>query len=119
MHDTVVRDSVQAHEVARHEPWCDLRQHALAVADAMGPSGCVGRYIEQGVMGGWVTEDAPEPGTGSRLVVDWRPSEGWNSLRPEEAAELSGLLTRLLAEYRRPAPAPARRLFAGRRRQAG
>jgi hypothetical protein len=88
----------------------------LAVADALGPSGCVGRYIEHGVVGGWVTQDAPERGSGSRFVIDWRPAEGWNSIRPEEAADLSGLLARLLAEHRRPVPADRPRRPASPRR---
>jgi hypothetical protein len=105
VHDTVVEAPVQTVEAERHEPWCDHRQHALARADAVGPSGCVGRYVQHGVVGGWVAEDGPEQIVGARFVVDWRPAEGWDSLRPEEAAELTGLLNRLLAEYRRPAPA--------------
>lgn len=123
VHDTAVSDTVQAQPVERHQPWCDLRQHELAEADAMGQSGCVGRYIRHGAVGGWVAEDvpdqsadAPEQGAGARLVVDWRPAEGWNSLRPEEAAELSGLLTRLLAEHRR--PAGTRRRYAWARRKS-
>ena len=111
MHDTVVEETVQAAALERHEPWCDLRQHALARDEAIGPSGCVGRYIQHGVLGGWVAEDAQ----GTRFVVDWRPAEGWSSLRPDEAVQLSGLLDRLMAEYRRPA---ARRLFGRGRRDS-
>lgn len=117
VHDTVVSDTAPARPVERHEPWCDLEQHALALEDSVGPSGCVGRYIRQGVGGGYVTEDAPDQGSGPRVVVDWQPAEGWISLRPEEAAELSRLLARLVSEYRR--PGPARRLFAWGRRQSG
>jgi hypothetical protein len=120
VHDTVVEDPAQAGE--RHEPWCDLRQHALARAEATGPSGCVGRYVSSGAAGGWIAEDAQEPGTGARIVLDWRPAEGWSSLRPDEVEQLSGLLARLLAEQRRSAPvswaAAARRLAGGRRRLA-
>jgi hypothetical protein len=115
VYDTVVSDTVQALPVEPHEPWCDLEQHALALEDSVGGSGCVGRYIRHGRGGGWVTEDAPEHGTGPRFVLDWGPAEGWTSLRPEEAAELSGLLARLVAEHRR--PTPVRRLFAWSRRQ--
>lgn len=117
MHDTVVRDAAPATPLKRHQPWCDLRQHALARAEATGPSGCVGRYVQHGAAGGWVTDDAPEQGTGSRFVVDFRPAEGWASLRPEEAAELCGLLARLLGEYER--PTPRRRLFSWGRRPPG
>ena len=28
----------------QHEPWCDPKEHATAVRDGMGDSGCVGRY---------------------------------------------------------------------------
>jgi len=82
-----------------HEPWCDRRQHALAGAEAVGPSGCVGRYVEHGSAGGWIADEAPQ--SDPRLVVDWQPADGWAAMTPEEAAELSGLLARLMAEYRR------------------
>jgi hypothetical protein len=122
VHETVVDHPAQAQPGERHEPWCDLRQHALARAEAMGPSGCVGRYVSSGGVGGWIAEDAQEPGTGARIVLDWRPAEGWSSLRPDEVEQLSGLLDRLLAEQRQPAPvawAPAVRLFGrGRQRPA-
>lgn len=114
MHDAVVETTVEARQVERHQPWCDRHQHALALADTIGPAGCVSRYIRHGTVGGWVTEDVPTRGTGVRFVVDWRPGEGWDSLRPDEVAELSGLLTHLLGEYRRPS---ARRSSAWSRRQ--
>ncbi len=97
VHETVVDHPAQAQPGERHQPWCDLRQHALARAEAMGPSGCVGRYVSSGGVGGWIAEDAQEPGTGARIVLDWRPAEGWSSLRPDEVEQLSGLLDRLLA----------------------
>jgi hypothetical protein len=83
----------------RHEPWCDRQQHALAGTETLGPSGCVGRYVEHGAAGGWIADDAPQ--SDPRLVVDWQPAEGWAAMTPEEAADLSGLLARLMAEYRR------------------
>ncbi len=91
--------------MARHETWCDRRQHALAMADAAGPTGCVGRYIQEGTAGGWIADDSSDPSAGSRFIVDWAPAEGWSSLRPEEAAELGALLARLLGEYRQGDPA--------------
>jgi hypothetical protein len=83
----------------RHEPWCDRRQHALAGSETVTPSGCVGRYVEHGAAGGWIADEAPE--SDPRLVLDWQPADGWTSMTPEEAADLSGLLARLMAEYRR------------------
>ncbi|HLM03717.1 MAG TPA: hypothetical protein VK402_00860 [Blastococcus sp.] len=125
MRDTVREDTPRnAGAPERHEPWCDRRQHALALAETLGPSGCVGRYVASGSAGGWIADEAPEADHGPRLVVDWQPAEGWNAVTPEEAADLSGLLARLLAEYRRgaaqAAPTPlaaSRRLVARERRR--
>lgn len=115
MHDTVVEATVERPPVERHQPWCDRHQHALAVADTIGPAGCVSRYIQHGSVGGWVTEDGPTQVDGVRFVVDWRPGEGWSSLRPDEVADLGGLLARLTEEYRR--SETTRRLPAWSRRQ--
>ena len=115
MHDAVVGATVEAQPVDRHRPWCARHQHALALADAIGPAGCVSRYIRHGTVGGWVTEDAPTQGGGVRFVVDWRPGEGWSSLRPEEVADLSGLLACLTEEFRLPATARRLSAWSGRR----
>jgi hypothetical protein len=68
-----------------------------------------------------VTDDVAPPGAGPRLVVDWHPAEGWSSLTPEEAADLRGLLDRLLAEHGTATPALSvvpRRSVAGTRRRS-
>ena len=122
MHQTVPRSGTASPD--HHEPWCDRRQHALAGAEAVGPSGCVGRYVEHGSAGGWIADEAA--GSDPRVVLDWQPANGWTAMTPEEAADLSGLLARLMAEYRRGARqngaplsmAPSRRPSARARRRS-
>ncbi len=82
----------------RHAPWCDVEEHAQAAEEDPGRTvGCVGRPIEVGPVGGWLTNNDSDDGS-TRIAVDWKPAD-WQSLTPQEVAELAGFCALVLVEH--------------------
>lgn len=90
-------DTPARHTTEGHEPWCDLAQHALTLESGLDALACVGPYTRNGSVGGWLSGNDSEDGS-ARIAVDWRPAD-WESLTPQEAADLLGFLAAMLAQY--------------------